>query len=84
MLLAEASEWLDTSRGCRLVILIGRTNGTRTVRFAAFARLLLWPWRSIIMHGFTPGRGDEALETYLRKGPWDFVLSDLYFFRGAD
>jgi ActR/RegA family two-component response regulator len=27
-------------------------------------------------------QGDEALETYLRKGPWDFVLSDLYFFRG--
>lgn len=27
-------------------------------------------------------QGDEALETFLRKGPWDFVLSDLYFFRG--
>lgn len=26
--------------------------------------------------------GDEALAAYLRKGPWDFVLSDLYFFRG--
>ena len=27
-------------------------------------------------------QGDEALETYRQKGPWDFVLSDLYFFRG--
>ena len=27
-------------------------------------------------------QGDEALAAYLNHGPWDFVLSDLYFFRG--
>lgn len=27
-------------------------------------------------------QGDEALAAYQRNGPWDFVLSDLYFFRG--
>jgi CheY-like chemotaxis protein len=26
--------------------------------------------------------GDEALSAYERKGPWCFVLSDLYFYRG--
>jgi len=27
-------------------------------------------------------QGDEALAAYRRKGPWDFVLSDLYFYPG--
>jgi CheY-like chemotaxis protein len=27
-------------------------------------------------------QGDEALSTYQSNGPWDFVLSDFYFFRG--
>ena len=27
-------------------------------------------------------QGDEALAAYENYGPWDFVLSDLYFFRG--
>jgi len=27
-------------------------------------------------------QGDEALSAYERSGPWDFVLSDLYFYRG--
>lgn len=27
-------------------------------------------------------QGDEALATYERMGPWFFVLSDFYFYRG--
>jgi CheY-like chemotaxis protein len=27
-------------------------------------------------------QGDEALATYRQNGPWDFVLSDLYFYPG--
>jgi CheY-like chemotaxis protein len=27
-------------------------------------------------------QGDEALATHRQNGPWDFVLSDFYFFRG--
>jgi CheY-like chemotaxis protein len=27
-------------------------------------------------------QGDEALATYEHNGPWSFVLSDLYFYRG--
>ena len=27
-------------------------------------------------------QGDEAFSSYENNGPWDFVLSDLYFFRG--
>lgn len=27
-------------------------------------------------------QGDEALSAYERNGPWCFVLSDLYFYRG--
>jgi CheY-like chemotaxis protein len=27
-------------------------------------------------------QGDEALVRYRRTGPWDFVLSDLYFYPG--
>jgi CheY-like chemotaxis protein len=27
-------------------------------------------------------QGDEALASYSQNGPWDFVLSDLYFYPG--
>ena len=27
-------------------------------------------------------QGDEGLAAYVHNGPWDFVLSDLYFYRG--
>jgi CheY-like chemotaxis protein len=29
-------------------------------------------------------QGDEALARYRRSGPWDFVLSDLYFYPGEE
>jgi CheY-like chemotaxis protein len=29
-------------------------------------------------------QGDEALARYRRSGPWDFVLSDLYFYPGDE